>query len=355
MQSHLALPSKSFEEIAHHDFQRLRTQIEGIALDHKTLLISGGTGFFGAWLLGLCAWIDRYREPSRFHVIAVSRDPAQFLKRHPWAASLRWLEWITGDIRAFEYPTRDIDWVIHAAADTSAEAGRAPAVLLDTVVAGVQRMLDCAKRCHAQRILLVSSGAVYGAQPANISHRIEDTSAACNPLLTSSSYGEAKRVMELLGAIHAEVTKAAVMSARCFAFVGPGLPLNGHFAIGNFIRDALHRSQLTVRGDGLSTRSYLYAADLAVWLMRILAKGESQRAYNVGSDQDLSIADLAHRVAEALAPSKPVVIEKTLEPSPVGNRYVPSISRARSELGLEVWTPLKQGVISTACWGQQFL
>jgi len=72
--------------------------------------------------------------------------------------------------------------------------------------------------------------------------------------------------------------------ARCFAFVGADLPLNVHFAIGNFIRDALTADALTVSGDGTPLRTYLDQSDLAHWLFTMLERGRSGEDYNVSSD-----------------------------------------------------------------------
>jgi dTDP-glucose 4,6-dehydratase len=342
--------NRSFQDIANADFERLQGHLSAISLSGRAILVSGATGFFGAWLLALFNWWATQHADQRFHVYAVSRNPSAFISRHSWIANVTWLTWIEGDIRSFEHPAVKLDWVLHAATDTSAEAGRNPSVLLDAIIGGTRHILGCAKACGASRVLLVSSGGVYGAQPGDVDYQSETSTSAPNALEPGNTYGESKRVMELLGAIHAKETSSTVTVARCFAFVGPGLPLDGHFAIGNFIRDALSEPNISIRGDGRGVRSYLYAADLAVWLLVLLVKGANQRAYNVGSDRDLSIADLARQVLAVLAPQKTLQLGNEVNSSPVGNRYVPSIERARSELNLDVWTPLSDAIAATAAW-----
>lgn len=339
----------SFQAIATGDFDRIGALAEPAGLDGKTVLLTGATGFFGAWLLAYVQWLRSARGQD-VRVRAVSRDPAGFLARHPWAAGADWLTWLQGDIRDFPFPDGRLDMVLHAATDTSAAAGQDANTMLDSVVLGTRRVLACAAARGAGRVLLVGSGAAYGAQPPDVALTAEDSRLAPDPLDPNNVYAEAKRVMELLGAIHARDHSAAVMSARCFAFVGAGLPLDGHFAIGNFIRDALAAPRIVVKGGGYAVRSYMYAADLAVWLFRILTQGASRTAYNVGSDQPVTIADLAATVAQCLAPGKPVRIEGRDTASPVGNRYVPSVARARQQLGLELWTDLPLAIARTAAY-----
>lgn len=343
---------RSFRQIAAEDFARLGALAPIADFDGKTLLVSGATGFFGAWLLAYFQWLHDV-QGQRLRILAISRDPAAFLARHSWAREALWLSWIQGDIRDFPIPAGPIDYVIHAATDTSAAAGQAARKLLDSVVQGTRRILDCAAQCRASRVLLVSSGAVYGAQPETMALMSEESLLAPSPVDPRNVYAEAKRVMELLGAIHARDHATTVVMARCFAFVGAGLPLDGHFAIGNFIRDALSREAILVRGGGYAVRSYLYAADLAVWLARLVCVGSNCRAYNVGSDQPITIADLAGQVAATLAPTSPVRIEGREGASPVGNRYVPSVARCRAELGLDVWTELPAAILRTAQWDTQ--
>jgi dTDP-glucose 4,6-dehydratase len=128
------------------------------------------------------------------------------------------------------------------------------------------------------------------------------------------------------------------------------LPLDRNFAIGNFVRDALYRDHIEVSGDGTARRTYLYAADLAVWLWTIVVNGESERPYNVGSEADLSISDLARLVARIVRPGVPVHIAQKAEPGVPSTRYVPSTARSASELGLRERVQLDDAVRRTADW-----
>ncbi|NPT62604.1 NAD-dependent epimerase/dehydratase family protein [Paraburkholderia elongata] len=343
---------RPFLDIASSDFARLTAHIDCRDIDGKTILVSGATGFFGAWILALFEWLRKTRN-VQFRVLAISRNPQSFRSKHPWIDDVEWLQWITGDIQDFAFPEQAVDYVIHAATDTSAPAGRSPALLLNSIVRGTERVLACAKACGAKRVLLVSSGGAYGGQSVDTSRLLESSRNSPSTMDVGSAYGEGKRVMELLGAIHAHENACAVVIARCFAFLGAGLPLDGHFAIGNFIRDALTQDRIVIRGDGKGVRSYLYAADLAVWLMHLLLNGQNRGIYNVGSDQEVTIAELARQVISTLAPAKTVVVEGASNSPGAGNRYVPSIDQARSQLGLDVWTALPLAILNTALWSSK--
>jgi UDP-glucuronate decarboxylase len=159
-----------------------------------------------------------------------------------------------------------------------------------------------------------------------------------------SAYSMAKRASEHLCCLYCDRYGIESVVARCFSFVGRDLPLNVHFAIGNFIHDALYNHQINVAGDGSPIRSYMNQADLARWLLHILDKGASGRAYNVGSDQAISVSDLAHLVRDTLSPNKPVVIKNVKSIYQGRNVYVPDINRAESELNLKLAISLKESI-----------
>jgi len=165
-----------------------------------------------------------------------------------------------------------------------------------------------------------------------------------------SAYGEAKRASEFLCAAYHAQYEIETKIARGFAFVGPYLPVTGASAIGNFINDALKGGPININGDGTPYRSYLYGADLAIWLWTILFKGQPCRPYNVGSADAVSIEETARAVADVVHPGAEIKIAGQPVPGQPAGRYVPSVNRAKEELGLEPWIDLHEGVRRTAAW-----
>ena len=312
----------------------------------ERIFVTGGTGFFGKWLLESLAWANA-RLGLSARACVLTRDPGTFAASAPRLAGNAAFTFVQGDIRDFTFPDGTFSHVIHAATESSTTLGRDhPRAMFDTVVDGTRRVLDFATSHGTRRLLLTSSGAVYGRQPPGVTHVHEEFAGGPDPLEASSSYGEGKRAAELLCRLAASATLAPTV-ARCFAFVGPYLPLDAHFAVGNFLRDAVAGRPIEVRGDGTPRRSYLHAADLAAWLWTLLARGASCRAYNVGSEHDVSIAELAFAVAAAAGTQSDVRIAGIPAPGRPAERYVPSARRARDDLGLDAWIGLGDALART--------
>lgn len=307
------------------------------------LFLTGGTGFVGSWLLeGLLAACEAF-APG-LSVTVLSRQPDAFRRRASHLAQHEAVRLVTGDVRDFKFPAEAFRYVIHAAFDSS--RALMPEEIRSTVVNGTARCLEVARRCDAERVLYVSSGAVYGQQPPGVAHVTE---AEDQNVWPRTGYGDSKKEAERLALESIGQGGPPVVIARCFAFVGPHLPLDAHFAIGNFIKDALSGGPIRVRGDGSPVRSYLYAADLAIWLLTILVRGAPGSAYNVGSEKEISVAELARLVASAIDASLRVELARSASGgSP--ERYVPSTARARGQLGLSETVDLPEAIRRTAEW-----
>ena len=317
---------------------------------NQQLFITGGTGFFGRWMLeSFLAANHRFALNTRATVL--TREPARFRNSCPHLANHPAITLVQGDVQTFPFPQGEFSFVIHAAADVSAARGHGHApTLLALTFDGTRRTLDFAASHGTRRFLMVSSGAVYGLQPPSLSHIPETYTGAPDPCLPQSAYGEGKRASEALCAAYSAPGGLECAIARPFAFVGPHLGLDQGFAIGDFIRCALASQPIAIHGDPGTVRSYLYAADLAVWLWTILSRAAPLRPYNVGSDQAISLGALAEEVASVLCPGMPVQIALGSRPGAAGSRYVPAIKRSTEELGLRQTIFLRDAIRRTAEW-----
>ncbi|MDO9018676.1 MAG: NAD(P)-dependent oxidoreductase [Deltaproteobacteria bacterium] len=310
------------------------------------IFLTGATGFYGAWLLESLAHARRALDLD-LDAVVLTRDPARARARFAHLDADAWLRLHPGDARDFPSPDGHVSHVVHAATSTSLAPGAVedPIETLGVIVDGTRRALALAQEKGVARMLYASSGAVYGPQPAELSHLPEEHPGAPDPLDRRTTYGQAKRFAEHLGA---QARGVDFVVARGFAFVGAHLPLDVHFAIGNFLRDALAGRPVVVSSDGSPRRSYLYGSDLAAWLWVMLARGVGSRAYNLGSDDDRSLGDVAGRVGALLG--VPVEVRGRPDPGAPRHRYVPSVARARAELGLEVTVGLDEAIARTARW-----
>jgi dTDP-glucose 4,6-dehydratase len=275
-------------------------------------------------------------------VASLSRNPAKSLAARPELGKLEGVEFLAGDVRTFKAEGRRFDFVLNAAADFLGPVEKEkPEELRSIIVDGARNMLAVARDCGAARLLQTSSGAVYG--PANGGGIKEDA-----PLAPRGVYGFAKLEAERIVAGEAGAGLSCPI-ARCFAFAGPYMPFDAHFAFGNFVSDALAGRDIVVKGDGSPLRSFMYSAELALWLLRTLATGRHAEAYNVGSDEAVSVLDLAERI-RSLSGTRGAVRVLGESQAGAGNAYVPDLSKAKRELGLKLKTGLDESIRRTLEW-----
>jgi dTDP-glucose 4,6-dehydratase len=265
----------------------------------KRIFVAGASGFVGTWLRESFQWANE-RLGLGAELASLPRN---------------------------SLPAGDFDFGIHAA--------KADGFAAD--MDGTRRILDFAAERGVGRFLFTSSGAVYGTLPSEVTHVTEDFVG-----VPETEYAQAKYAGEQLCS---QYPFCAVI-ARMFTFAGPALPLNLNFAIGNFIRDVLAGGAITIAGDGTSQRSYLYAADLAVWLWTLLLEGEGARPYNVGSSEAVTISELARQVVANTKPKTRIITKGDGGES----SYVPSVERAWAELRLRPLISLGESIRRMYAW-----
>ena len=312
------------------------------------LFITGGTGFFGCWLLESFLFANRQLD-LKASASVLTRRPDSVKQTLPHLMLDPAVTLHEGDVRNFEFPKGEYSHIIHAATETSHQLEiLEPLDKFTANIEGTRRVLDFVLTSGTSKFLFTSSGAVYGKQPSDMTHIPEYYLGAPETNDLTTAYGQSKRTSEFLCTTYAKKYGFQATIARCFAFVGPRLPLDANYAIGNFIRDAIKGNPIQINGDGTPFRSYLYAADLAIWLWTILFKGQSIYPYNVGSENDLTIAQLAFTIVKELAPTATIQVAKQPVFQQPVSRYVPSTQRAKQDLKLETWIPLNEAIRRTA-------
>jgi nucleoside-diphosphate-sugar epimerase len=305
----------------------------------QRVFLTGGTGFFGCWLVESFLHANSALQLGAQATI-LTRNPQAFTQKCPHLASDPAITLLAGDVRDFPFPQGGFRYVVHAASEINAGD-----VAQEAIRRGAERTLQFAAAYGAQKFLLTSSGAVYGPQPASITHMPEEQVDA-----PDTAYGEGKRAAELLCAQYTGSHGMECKIARCYAFVGPHLPLDGRFAIGNFIRDAMRGDVIDVQGDGTPRRSYMYAADLTIWLWTMLFRAPPLEVFNVGSEQAVSILELADAVRAALGSKAGVHVAGEAIEGAAARHYVPSTRKAERQLGLRCYVSLEEAILRTAAW-----
>ena len=300
-------------------------------LKGKTILITGGTGYFGKVLTEHLCKIN-VDHSLDLRIILSARNPVK----------LTGIEFVKSDIRKPLKVDGNIDFIIHAATPVANDKSES-SDLLDIIINGTQKILNLALEKKSSKIINISSGSIYGAQPQNIEFLPESFSKDVSLFNSSNIYGSGKLIAENIVQNFCRNNNINYLTLRCFAFSGKYLPLDAQFAIGNFVRDAKTSGIIKIKGDGSAIRSYLDSSDMADWVTTALMSSISGKTYNVGSEHAISILDLAHLVA-SLVPGTKVEIENSLSREIKTNRYIPSVAKIMNELKVTQKVSLKQSI-----------
>lgn len=335
----MKIMNKIIEEDTNFIFTQLKNIVDLSKLNNSNILITGGTGLFGKSILDALIFMHNFYE---FKITVLSRNKNNFLFNYP-KYNLEFINFIRGDIRNFDCKRQDFDYIIHAATPASAKLEEEnPKEMYSVILEGTKNIIDIAKDMNVKKLLFTSSGAVYGEQYQSIKSFKEDYQG-----IPITYYGKAKKISENIF-LNSNIN---VSIARCFAVTGPYLNLNIHFAIGNFIKDAIENRDIIINGDGRPLRSYLYTADLVIWLLAILLKSKNKSIYNVGGRNGISIYDLAKKVSKQVNnyTGKVDILTKSNYNYPTP-KYIPNNKKIIKELGVKENYTLDEAIKRTIEW-----
>ena len=323
-------------------------------LNGKTLLITGGTGFIGSYLIESLAYVNDHVLSNPCQVFVLTRNPAVVSARFPYLATREDFVLVEGDVRTVQPPSVPWHFVIHAAAPSDTRLFlRDPVGTMETIVDGTKAVLRAAARATPEAVLFVSSGAVYGYQPSALARLSEDYSGGPDLGNPRSCYAEAKRCAELLCRVFQAEGGLPVSIARLFTIVGPYQDLNSTSAVLDFIRQSSEGETITIRDDATAVRSYCYIADAVTALWKILLGCQPGEVLNVGSDLEaVSFRELAARISRCLGKPLKVVVEGKPALGIVSHRYVPDVARLYQRTGFRPETTLDEALRRTITWMQ---
>ena len=319
-------------------------------LVNSHVLITGATGFVGTWLVK--SWLFSHRQRGgKGSLSLLARSFPDELKK--LAKDMpRILHLHQSDVRDVKRDSLSgVEYIVHAATPARESLNVSlPSEMISIIVDGQRAILNACDHKSLRGVLFLSSGAVYGRQSADHEFLVETYQGAPSTTDIRNAYHESKRFAELLGSVWAATSDSRFVIARLFAFLGPHLPTDQHFAAGNFIGNVLQGVPPLLKSQGNSIRSYQYPSDMTAWLWALLVRGRSNEAYNVGSMEATSIRRLAEKVLE-LSDIRDQTVR--LDPSAPDDfsRYVPSTKKIQDELKVRNLVPLDDAIRRTIAWG----
>ena len=319
----------------------------GIELPETSILITGGTGFLGKWLTLFVLWQKRQLN-KKIKLYLLTRDVLRFKCQFPesfWA--LKDVVFVEGTVNEKICLKEHVDLIIHGAMDV--ENSLSTPLTVQTCLAGTDNIIECAKANGTSRILLVSSGAVYATSKSG-KPPTEDADLVTGDMSCASGYAIGKCLAEWHLANCLKNTPISYSIARCFTFAGPFIPLDRHFAFGNFIHNALMKQDLIIKGDRRVERSYLYCADFVTWIFSILLSAPNRSVFNVGSSTVTTIGELAETIQLVAGQKSKVIFANEQQKTASVSRYFPNNEAALSDLSLSQNFGLPYMIEQTLRW-----
>lgn len=321
-----------------------------LPLKNQKILITGGTGFIGKWICEMVSFLNTNFNFNT-HLYLIGRDIESFSNDVPHLVKKNFISLIEQDVRNLHDLPNDVNWVIHAAASPDSRVHVSqPLRTIETIYRGTNLVLDYCFRLPAlNKIIHLSSNQVYGKIEGQKLIR-EDMFGVIDPTNFSNIYAEAKRVSESICSIHRNQNSLPIVICRPFSFIGPYQNIDKPWALNNFIRDAILGGPIRILGDETVIRTYLYGSDMAYWLLSLLIYGKDGDSYNLGSDQEITLRDLAEKINKIFS-NRLIIQNKSSKDNYINSmKSLPDFSKIKKDINLITSVNIDAALQNTIKW-----
>ena len=261
----------------------------------KTILVTGANGMLPACiiyaLIGLNESVLKF-NPCK--IIALVRNREKALLKFKNFIGRADFSLLINDVSTFSDCEEKIDIIIHAASQASPKYyGVDPVGTLKANTIGTMNLLEFAKKKNVEKFLFVSSGEVYGVLDGSKENIDETYTGNVDITNVRSCYAESKRMGETMCVSYSHQYGIHVNMVRLAHTYGPGCDLNDGRVFADFVKNIINGENIRVNSDGSAKRCFLYITDMIKGLFYVLLKGEDKAAYNINSEKETSIKELA--------------------------------------------------------------
>jgi len=313
--------------IVREDIKYIASQsLEWKKLQDACVLISGANGFLPSYLVETLLYLnDTFQLNTK--VLALVRSQEKAERKFSHHAGRKDLEFIVQDVSQpiLISQQQKVDYIIHAASQASPMYYNVdPIGTQNANIFGTTNLLKLAKKKDVKSFLYFSSGEVYGVLNEQQIPTKENDYGYLDPMILRSCYGESKRMGENICVCWHHQHQIPIKIVRPFHTYGPGMDLNDGRVFADFVSDIVHNKDIVMKSSGTDVRAFCYLADATAGFFKVLLNGENGEAYNVGSDKETSIKELAHILVN-LFPEKKLKVE--IKTNEISDNYVRSSIR----------------------------
>lgn len=323
-------------------------------LSGKTLLISGGAGFIGSYILRTIAHLNKTKLKRGCRVISVDNYFTGTRRKNNSEFPQSQFIFLEHDMRQPLDIAEKIDFIIHAAGVASPiYYQKYPLETIEVTIWGVKHLLELARLKHVKSFLYFSSSEVYGDPDSKFIPTPETYLGNVSSTGNRACYDESKRLGETLCMVYHRLYKIPAKIVRPFNIYGPGMKAQDYRVIPTFLTNGLKGKYLPVHEKGNQTRTFCYISDAIVGFMKILLLGKNGEVYNVGNDQnEINMMSLAQIVSSLFAKSPEIRMlpYPAVYPSNEPQRRCPDLTKIKTELGYESSVDLQTGLKRTLQW-----